>query len=363
MKNFLKPSSMTASSSSSLERANWALVCLALFSFVVLCGATFLLPQDRYVRYQQLEKTLQFRTVWGYERIVYDPTPIDVAVIGNSRLEAGISAPVLGHNLTAALGRRIHVANLAMPQEGRNAHYTVLKNLLDHRPEVKLVVISVIEQMARESHPAFRNLADPSEFVPAPLLLNTAYFTDLLFQPYRQMSVFVQSLWPGPFGVRRQFVPGRYAGTDLDTTLSFDSPEGSHVDRDQIHTRSELELAAKERISGIHHPFLPPWAARYEFAEDRHYTEAMAALARAHHVRVVFVFAPVFDSGEYVAEAAYYRQFGSILDGRFLANEPSNYSDYGHLNRVGSARFTGWLAGQIGRQLATAGNIGTSHGS
>ncbi|MEM9311375.1 MAG: hypothetical protein AAGA34_07995, partial [Pseudomonadota bacterium] len=55
-------------------------------------GLSLFLPHDRYTRYQQLGDTLHFRSIWAYERIVYDPAPIDIAILGNSRLRAGVSA-------------------------------------------------------------------------------------------------------------------------------------------------------------------------------------------------------------------------------------------------------------------------------
>ena len=201
-----------------------ALIYLALLAifFVLCCVVSFLLPHDRYIRYQQLAHSDLFRSRWVYERIHYDKTPIDVAIIGSSRLETSVSAPILEEELSQKLGRPIHVANLAIPQEGRNLHFLVTRELLENHPETRIILVSVVEN-ADLSHPAFRYLADRSDLLLAPLFLNHYYFLDATFLPYRQMSYFIQTRFPKWFGVSPTFRKD-YAGTDFDTTYSFYLP-------------------------------------------------------------------------------------------------------------------------------------------
>src|ERR1700743_2933055 len=92
------------------DRRAWFLLALFALSFALYCVVTYLLPHDRYIRYQQLTKSDLFRSRWVYERIHYDKTPIDVAIVGSSRVEAAISAPILEKELSDKLGRPIHVA-------------------------------------------------------------------------------------------------------------------------------------------------------------------------------------------------------------------------------------------------------------
>ena len=161
---------------------------IVLLAFVGLALLTMLLPHDRYARYQQLSDSLHFRSIWAYERIVFDDTPIDIAIIGNSRLQSAVSAPVLSERLSEQLGRPVRAVNLSLPQEGRNAHYSVARLLFEHHPDVELVVLSAIEAMPREGHPAFRNIADAGDVLAAPVLINRSFGDDLAFIPFRQMS-------------------------------------------------------------------------------------------------------------------------------------------------------------------------------
>src|SRR5688572_5686437 len=125
-------------------RAGLLLLVLAAV-FTLLSVLTVALPHDPYIRYQQLRNTIQFRSQWIYERIELDPTPIHVAIVGNSRMGAGVSAPQLQELLQAKTGQNIQTANVSLPQEGRNVHYAVAKRLIETRPELKTIVFSVVE--------------------------------------------------------------------------------------------------------------------------------------------------------------------------------------------------------------------------
>ncbi|MFO6446938.1 hypothetical protein ACLBKU_07290 [Erythrobacter sp. NE805] len=320
----------------------WLMIALVVLSMLGLGAATLLLPHDTYVRYQQLTSTLQFRTVWSYERLAFDQTPIDIAVIGNSRLQAGVSGPLLAQRLSERLGRKVHVANLSIPQEGRSAHYVLARELFRHHPEVKLVLISAIEAMPRESHPAFRNIAEAPDILDAPMLINLAWLDDLAYIPYRQMSLFVQSRLPQVFGVGT-FHRKDYAGTNFDSTKSFISPTAGLVDRDTTHTAGELRPKAQARVRGITPPVLPVALANQEFAVERQYTKAIAELAEANGTALGFVYLPIFENPERLRQESYYLAAGPVLSATCIAGHAEFFSDYGHLNRTGAVAVTRML--------------------
>ena len=161
-------------------------------------------------------------------------------------MEAAISAPLLEKELTERFGRPVHVANLAIPEEGRNLHYLIARELIDNHPETRIILVSVVEQ-ANLSHPAFRYLADVQDLLQAPLLINHFYFLDVAFLPYRQMSYFVQTRFPKWFGVSRSFRRD-YFGTGFDTTHSFYLPSKKLVDRDAVVPVDRLVAGSREII-------------------------------------------------------------------------------------------------------------------
>jgi hypothetical protein len=321
----------------------WCFLGLLASGFAFWCVLSFLLPHDRYIRYQQLTDSDLFRSRWVYERIHYDPTPIDVAIIGSSRVEAAISAPVLARELSAKLGRTIHVANLAIPQEGRNLHYLIARELIVNHPETRLILLSVVEQ-ADTSHFAFRYLADPGDLVRAPLLVNHYYFLDAAFLPYRQMSYFVQTLFPGWFNNSRSFRDD-YMGTGFDTTYSFHLPSGKLVDRYHVMpptTKPSAEAA-----------WYPPsrWQALNNPLETE-YTMRLAGVAASHSVQIVFVHLPAYNSRPGAYDEAFYHSLGPVLDAQQLSGNANYYGDPGHFNRYGTEQVSPWLNNAIEPYLA-----------
>jgi hypothetical protein len=174
-----------------------------LVGVLLALALTFLLPDNKYIRWQQANASVMFHLQWIYERITFDAAPIDIAIVGASRLEAAIS-PVI---LSDALGQDpnpVHAANLSLVLPGRDLTFSVAEILLERHPETKLVVLAA-DGDTKFSHTLFRYVADPGELVRAPLLLNIKYFQNLLFLPYCNLEIAAQSIFPSAFGVSLQF--------------------------------------------------------------------------------------------------------------------------------------------------------------
>ena len=324
------------------QKRAWILLATLALCFSFYCVLSFFLPHDRYVRYQQLRDSDLFRSRWVYERIHYDKTPIDVAILGSSRLETSVSAPILEKELSKKLGRPIHVANLAIPQEGRNLHYLVARELMEAHPETRIILLSVVEG-ANLSHPAFRYLADPIDLLRAPLFINHYYFLDAAFLPYRQMSYFVQSYFPAWFGVSRTFRED-YMGTGFDTTYSFYLPSGLLVDRYHVMPQDELEAGSKELINELGSLWRKPsrWHAWNNPLENE-YTKRLVEVAKEHCVETLFVRLPFYKSPPHMYDEAFYRGLGPLLDAEQLSSNPQNFGDRGHFNRYGTDLVSAWL--------------------
>lgn len=326
----------------------WPLLALVVLSFLGLSFATLALPHDPLVRYQQLAPTLHFRSIWSYERVALDDTPIDIAIIGNSRLQSAIAAPVLQARLSERLGRPVRVANLSLPQEGRNAHYAMAKQLFTHHPEVKLVLLSAIEDMPREGHPAFRNIAETTDVLTAPALINRSYGEDLAFIPFRQMSLFVQTLMPKTFGVGA-FDGADYIGPDYDTTLSYVSPTRGLIDKEVVIPAEELRPPARARARSITPAVLPAAFAAQEYPIEYHYTRAIADMARANGSAVGFIYLPIFEFPEPLRQERFYLAMGPVLSADCIAPRSELFSDYGHLNRTGAHEVSRMLGDTLAR--------------
>ena len=124
-----------------------------------------LLPENSYQRWQLLEGTIHARTRWIYERIHFDPEPVDVVFIGPSRVEAGVDAPRISQAL-GARGLPANVVNFSLPEGGRNINLAIFAELLKTK-QPKLLVIGVIEKPSRFGHPAYKYMA-PREMLAKP---------------------------------------------------------------------------------------------------------------------------------------------------------------------------------------------------
>jgi hypothetical protein len=326
-----------------------------LLGFVLTGAAVMALPSARYVRYQQEADTIQFHARWAYERIHFDPTPIDVAIIGMSRLEAGVSPVELQQQLSAKLGRPIHVADLALVQNGRNLHYALVKDLLKTRPEVKVIVLSVDEGEAA-SHPLFKYVGDDGDIIRSPILLNWSYFDDLFYLPVRHLTYFAETIAPEAFGIDARFQPSQYLGTNLDRTTGYRTPAGAMVNGPRTEPAGELMQHAKigyrDDLSTLHFPrYLPP---RYEYAVDYKFTQEIVRLAARHGVKPIFLHLPMYGDPYPVAERTFYESLGPYLDDTSVADAPQLYADGVHLNRAGALVASRWLADRLVSYLGPA---------
>ena len=171
--------------------------------------AATLLPDNPYQRFQQLDGTIYGNDRWSYERIHFDPRPIDVAIVGDSRTLMGLRTGEMQRRL-AANGRPWSVVNMSLEGAGRNVQWIFVQELLKtKRPRV--IVLAVNEQPHPWGHDSFRYVA------PAPEVWREASYglhdakKNLMYLPFRQLRLFAAKVFPGFLGLQDQFDAARYA--------------------------------------------------------------------------------------------------------------------------------------------------------
>lgn len=322
-------------------RAVFAILAMAFG----LAALTLFIPTDPYLRWQLLGGTIHERSRWIYERIHYDPTPVDVVVIGSSRMGAGIIAPRLAEETG------LNVVNFSLPEAGRNINYAIIDELLKTK-NPRLIVIGVNEKPSRTGHSTWRYLA-PTEIVLDPGYAgNIMYVPDVGFQPWRQLKLLAAGLSPETFGMRRSFDPADYAGPALDITASIKLPDGTMKETEIPAAQAELERGVRKLEAGTRPPVLPARYADIEFGDERTYIRRIAALAQARGIKVAFLAIPYYTGPDTVQEADFYRQYGPLWNAGFLSSHAELYSDYAHLTRTGAAVLTDWLEPKVVAMLA-----------
>ena len=334
----------------------FALACsTALLTLVALS----LTPFDRYVQWQDLHTEAFARLGWIYERIHFDPTPIDVAFIGTSHTMNGIDGEAVADNMqpdrekAAAMrpgdGPAVHVANLAIPAYGRNLHWIIARELLEHRT-VKTLVVEVFENETRRSHPAFYTVASWDDVVGAPLLFNLRYFSDLALLPLDHALLGLKTLLPATFGLHARFDPLAYDGPDPDNTRvvrvhgeAFTGLRDRHADPAVLDQDLRTTQAAKR------YHMLPASLASWEYAAPLYYLHLITALAAAKHVQLVFLYLPGFGQDAGPHDPAPYAGHPMLTAGDLLAPHDVWY-DAAHLNAEGAAA----VSRRVGEMLAEA---------
>ena len=299
-----------------------------------LCALACLLPDDPYQRWQLAEPIyggLYTNLRLAYERMHFDDRPVDVAVVGSSRTLLGISVARVEQQL-AARGLTAHVANFSSNGNGRNVQWAVVNELVKTKSP-KVIVVGVDNHPAIAGHSGFKLVAPASAIVAPPALLLHNWIYDLAYLPARQVKLFAARFFPGLFGLRVAFDPAVYANTQADYSSGVLHLDGKAMDM-------EREVPPETLLSQGHPDDPVSAVGRLELwccndGDDRVYIRAIAAEARAHGVRLIFVFEPTYGSEE-IEDRDFLSQYGTLLDNGFLARDSRLFMNFWHLNHAGA---------------------------
>ena len=240
---------------------------------------------------------------------------------------------------------------------GRNLHFLLAREAIENR-HVKLLVVEVADNEPRDLHPAFAALADPSDILFAPVIVNISYLSDLSRLPLRQVSLFLRSVLPATFDAQRDFIPEMYRGAHWDDTYaSLGSPQypvSPVVPRLTHPTPAEMALQRQhyERlVENMTFAFLP--FPRLMRRANLYYVNEIAKLARQRGVALCFLYLPDYGAPPEPVFADLYRQLGPIWYPGELLRDPSRWLDVNHLNYEGATVLARWLAAKLS-EAATA---------
>jgi hypothetical protein len=322
----------------------------AILGFALLAAvAASLLPDNPYQRFQLLDGTIYQSLRWDYERIHFDPRPVDVAIVGPSTSVLGLSAGRLQQDLTAE-GKPANVANFSIIADGRNVEWAIIDELYKTK-KPKVIVVAVDQTPHPWGHPAFKYVATASAiaFPPSPLLHDFLY--GVLFLPYRQIELFAARLFPVSLGLTDRFDPVRYALTPTDFTVSHRMEDGKWIDMDHEIPRAVLLADHRRHLAGRKRSIVPHALSDIVEADDHDYVREIAKLAAAHGTRVVFVLIPMFNGPSTVNGQAFYERYGPVLDNGDLADKDRLYQGWAHLNHAGATILTDRVARAVSPML------------
>lgn len=321
----------------------------ALIALSATLSASVMLPHDRYYRFQAHNDVTTRKADWIYERLHFDETPVDVALIGTSRMAGGLSAPLIERRYCEATGRKIHAANLAIPVTGRNMHYVIAKEAAKTKAPA-LFVIELNEIESRRPHTGFIFLADAKDVLTAPLTINLNYLSDLARLPGRQAALFYETLTKAP-AVRATFDAATYRGAHFDLTETIFSIDGQINSRRVVHGPEKMEALRAERTKGLSPLYLLPEPLRaLEYRYPKAYLTKIRNTAESAGGDVAFTYLPAYGADQ--APHLLLQELGitePVIDlGGAVAHDPAKWYDVTHFNTDGaieaSERFANTLA-------------------
>ncbi len=306
---------------------------------LVLNAAVVLLPENDYQRWQLQDPDGRLR--WIYERIHFDPTPIDVAIVGSSRAQLGFSPAAIEKDL-AKQGKKAHVVDFGMVGAGRDLQWAILEELFKAKSP-KVIVFGVDNQPYPFGHFLFKHVA-PAEaivFPPSLFLHNNLY--NLAYLPIRKLKLFGANLFPDLFGLSKQFDPEHYAKNRTDYTTSFVG-DGKLVDMDHQVPRATLLAQPREPVPRT---LVARTLTRLNGGEDHLFIEKIAREAKTHGAQLVFVHLPMFEGPQTVSDKDFLKQFGRVLNYGDFAPHDELFENWSHLNHAGAMKASARLADAI----------------
>jgi hypothetical protein len=336
-----------------MVRSRWAIGIVGILATVLILSAvSSLLPDYSYLRFQLLTHTQQGNTQWFYERIHFDSRPIDVAIVGPSTTQLGLSSTLMKERL-AERGLSAEIVNFAVTFGGRDLTYATVKEMYEGGRRPKLLIIGVTERPSHFGHPAFKYVADAGDVIGSLYLINLRYLSNLQYLPFRQTKLAAMALAPKAFGVRFEFDPVSYDNyRDFDPAVLDRFFDGSPIGRERRLSRAELLRDASNVERGGAKAALPAALEDLEFGDEKFYIPKIMALAQDHGTKVAFVYIPRFQGPPQSLQDAVYAHYGPVYNASFVADSDQLFFEVEHLNREGAREVTDWLTDRIAHMLA-----------
>jgi hypothetical protein len=311
---------------------------------LVLTVAVCLLPENAYQRWRLLDSDLNGRLRWIYERIHFDPRPIDVVILGASRSQVGLSAGSIEQQL-AEHGKHANVVNFAIFNVGRNLQWAILSETYKAKSP-KVIVVEVDEPPYPFGHELFRNLASADAIVSAPKQAFHQYFDNLAYLPARRLKLFGANLFPDLFGLSKQFDPEHYAQNQTEFSTNF-MLDGKMVDMGITVPRGILLEQISQQASRL--AWTASQYARLKGGADPIYIRKIADEAKANGAQLIFVYLPTFNGSATISDLDFLKQYGGVINNGDLAPRDELFENWSHLNHAGAMIVTARLADAINR--------------
>jgi len=306
---------------------------IALFSLIPLLFliAIFIIPVNRKYAYNfVIRGGCEGRSSWIYQRMFDSDSAIDVAFIGSSHTMSAVNDELTEKHFNDSTHRNYKFVNLGYCGFGRDFHYLITKDLLEHK-KVRCIVLELNEAESQFGNGSFPNVAATSDLFGAPIAFNRSYFPDL----YKGLLLRIQYF--------RELVTKENLQRDLPIPESRFGFNGTDRNADL----QQLEDAKRKNYGPqkLTIPFVEDGLNSYAMA----YVHRIVALAEKYNVQICFLYLPEYGFPLHAEDLKNtYGRYGKIIipDMQVL-DTPTNWCDKGHLNTKAANSYSNTLANEL----------------
>jgi hypothetical protein len=324
---------------------------IAIVSAIVAFLIFFFMPDDSYSRYKAVSSTDYIKAAWIYERLHFDPTPVDVAFIGSSRTMQGVDSAAVETAINDGSDTKFHVVNLALPSLGRDTPY-LMGRMLTETKKPKIVFVEIDYLNFRSPSPIFSQLATPEDFLSGPLLSE-----NLLSDPLLIASRHMKLLWRSLLHGDDRFDPSTYRGQHWDDDYRTTGSDGrtspprlEFMDKERFD-REATEWAANQRNKVSQYKSWA-WAELYY---NETYERRLLDLLRQSGAKIVLLYLTSVRSPDRPFQYAYLSQYGDLWPvPTELTSNHIFWVNPTHMNYAGATKFSAWIAKRLRPALTDA---------
>ncbi len=312
------------------RRAVWFNILVPLVTLMLLSS----IPYPASLRYEAFDGDAAKMT-WVHHRIVADPRPIDIALIGTSRTMVAISDSLLQLQCSSHAASLGSVVNLGVSWQGRDLHAVFADDLFKTKG-CGTVILEIQENLARKGHPLFTDVADNTDILSAFFLLNTGWSREVFMLPRRNLH----HLW-----------------TQLLRTTGHDEESGHpekqwgehyHFTEKAVKSREEMEQEKNDFESNKRWRILPASLDQLEFQMPRHYLRRIIKHAEQAGTKMIFLYLPYYGCARPAQDIVLFEKHGTVLTPPpSILDNPGLWFDKSHLNDRGNELLTRWLADEL----------------
>jgi len=297
------------------------IITLILFSIPLIAFLSVILcfPMDKRFAYAYTGKDSYTRSLWIYDRINNNSTPIDVAFIGTSRTIHAINDSVLQKQLLTVYSIKTHLANLGYYRFGRNMNYVIIKELLKKRT-VKTIVLEVTSDEDISSNLDFGYMADLIDVI-YPAHINQVYFSDLCKS----------------FNVHLSYI--KYKLNLENDTINCVLPQiYGYGNSTQLANLNDLKHMDRYPVTN----YFGRWP---NILYPRAYLNKIAELCKANNVKLYFLYIAGYTTySRPPLELDTYKKYGQVfLPPYTISDHAENFMDEAHMNNTGADKMTDYL--------------------